>query len=200
MKENLSSSDRSAGLIKALRSLQFCRDFELHLMIERLNCALKFPHTLTLQPKEKVSDGGPGGKSGRLVVQADGARGRGSDASKDEAADGWWGSCLPCINSHPGAQTEKRGKSDAFHFFCSGTQCMHKQCSLFRSHYILLFMSRQELRYRITDSLRLEEYIHCDRDGTAARVRIPTALHAGRALSWSKEPELFRLAFSQMSF
>lgn len=88
MKEKLSSSDRSAGLIKALRSLQFCRDFELHLMIERLNCALKFPHTLTLQPKEKVSDGGPGGKLGRLVVQADGARGRGSDASKDEAADG----------------------------------------------------------------------------------------------------------------
>lgn len=52
MKENLSSSDRSVGLI-ALRSLQFCRDFELHLMIERLNCALKFPHTLSLQPKEK---------------------------------------------------------------------------------------------------------------------------------------------------
>lgn len=64
-------------------------------------------------------------------------------------------------------------------FFC----CMHKQCSLFRSHCILLFMSRQELRYRITDSLRLEEYIHCDRDGMAAQVRIPAALHAGRALS-----------------
>lgn len=29
MTENLSSSDRSAALIKALRSLQFCRDFEL---------------------------------------------------------------------------------------------------------------------------------------------------------------------------
>lgn len=104
----------------------------------------------------------------------------------------------------------QRERDRAWHlcWTCTDSHLKQKRMDGFSngwSIYIIFFYSwvgrsRQELRYRITDSLRLEEYINCDRDGMAARVRIPTALHAGRALSWSKEPELFRLAFSQMFF
>lgn len=40
-------------------------------------------------------------------------------------------------------QVYRGGKRDCFHFFCRGPQSMHEQCNLFKSHSILLFMSRQ---------------------------------------------------------
>lgn len=58
--------------------------------------------------KGKVAAGSPGGKADGLLVQAYGAQGRGSEAFRDEAADGRRGSCLACINVHPGAQRERK--------------------------------------------------------------------------------------------
>ena len=37
----------------------------------------------------------------------------------------------------------QRTRATSFILFCCGPQCMHKQCNLFKSHCILLYMSRK---------------------------------------------------------
>lgn len=60
-------------------------------------------------------------------------------AVEEEAA--WH--ALMFIQVHREREKETENKSNFFHFFCCGAQCMHKQCNLFKSHYIPLFMSDQ---------------------------------------------------------
>lgn len=45
-------------------------------------------------------------RADRLVLEADGAEGRGCGAATDGAADGGRGSCLACISAQPGAQRD----------------------------------------------------------------------------------------------
>lgn len=112
-------------------------------MIESLNFGLNGTNMFSLRYKGKVTARSPAGTRRRVA-----ASGRRSIRPKDqrpfqdEAADGWWGGCLVCINVDVDSQRERDARG-FFHFFCWGTQCMHEQHNLFKSHYILLFMSSQ---------------------------------------------------------
>lgn len=123
-------------------------DFKLDPTIDRLSFALNGASMFRLRYKGTVAAGGPRGKAGRqtgwwfkqMEQKAEDQR---PFRVKQQMVDG--GSCLACINVHPGAQRgkETENKRDCLHFFCRGPQCMHEQCNLFRSHYILLFMISQ---------------------------------------------------------
>lgn len=124
-------------------------------MTEKLNSALK---GFRLRYPGKVAGGSPrgeAGRQGRLVVRADGADGRDQrpfrmkrQMAAEEAA--WH--ALTFIQVH--REGKSQNKSDCLHFCCRGPQCMHERCNLFRSHYILLFMSSQA-EAKITGPLRL---------------------------------------------
>lgn len=112
-----------------------------------------------LRYKGKVAAGSPRGSAGRRTgrwFKQTAQKVEDLRPFQDEAADGRQGSCLACINAHPGVQ---RGK-ECFHFFCRGPQSMHEQCNLFKSHSILLFMSRQaeakKQDYRVSQVIFVE--------------------------------------------
>lgn len=92
--------------------------------------------------KGKLAAGSPRGQTGRCFEQTEH---KAEDLKRflDEAADGWGGSCLACINARPGAQRGGRETSDnsdcPAHAYAEGLGT-RGEGNLFKSHSIPLFM------------------------------------------------------------
>lgn len=98
--------------------------------------------------------GGSEGKSDRLVLEADGAsedqrhfRMEPKQMVEEEAA-------LYMLTSTQVHRRKRQRPGEFFNFIYPIPLRIHQQSTLFKSHYILLFMSTG----------RLIEYIHCDGD------------------------------------
>ena len=96
-----------------------------------------------LRYKEKVAAGSPGGREGREVggprrqSKAEDQRPFRMEQQMADEEAAWH--ALTFIQVH----RERRRQRTRATSFISSAECMHKQCNLFKSHYILLFMSRK---------------------------------------------------------